>query len=162
MNLEVEDLEPNTSTSSDAMETEQLQGSGNILRSRTNLDSKESNMSTPPFICNWKGCFNKSFTRQSDLRLATPSKTNQKRSHNSLGSIGTDTLSHMLVKNRDATDWRSATKPVSTDTKQRSTADTMPKRISAQWSRVQGLGRAFQERETRICISVLATMPHSP
>jgi hypothetical protein len=52
----------------------------------------------------------------------------------------TDTLSHMLVKNRDATDLRSATKPVSTAKKQRSTADTMPKRIPAQCSRVRGLG----------------------
>jgi len=68
MNQEVEDVEPNTSTSSDVIETEQLQGSEEILPPRTNLDSMESNMSTPPFTCNWNGCFDKNFTRKSDLR----------------------------------------------------------------------------------------------
>jgi hypothetical protein len=68
MNQEVDDLQPDISTLSKGEETEQLQSIGNISPFRTNWESTVFNMNTPPFTCNWTGCFNKTFTRKSDLK----------------------------------------------------------------------------------------------
>jgi len=68
MNQEVDDLELDVSTPSKWKENEQLQSIENISLSGMNWECKVFNMNTPPFTCNWTGCFNKTFTRKSDLR----------------------------------------------------------------------------------------------